>query len=497
MTHFQKFLRPNLYLIFIIGLATILRFYAYDRRWAPGADQVSFALLSRFALFHHHLPLFGPFSSAGPFQTGGEWYWLIMAGQAIFPFSFLTPWVVFTIFYVVFVFLIYVVAKEIGGKNLGLLSALFAAVSTSQIAQSANLTNQTPIAFISLLALWSSLRYLKAKKDKYIFLLGFFVGLASAIHSQGFALAPLILVTLVLGGVPKLRHLAMLAVGLFLPWLPIFIADSRNHFHNTTNIILYYSRDQYKISFDVLGRRWITYLFRFWPQAWAHTIGGSFLVGWFLAISIGLFAIRGFIKKTISREWILLIFSTVFMIGMLRYIRTPIFDSYLMFLHPFIFILSSLTVLSLYKLNKYAGIILVLVILIFSLQRSIKELQTSNNKYYTTAIENIVFSLTKKYPNTKFDFYDFSYFSSNTSQAVVLLLDDKNLIDDKGKRIGLSTRKFKSTPKTPNKPDYIIFDRNIYDLTSIKKEALPKYGWESVNPSFIYYNVQEWYKFKK
>ena len=62
----------------IVGIAFVLRFYNYNNRWGLAYDQAHDALVARYALEAGKIPLVGPFSSAGAFQTGGEWYWIIM-----------------------------------------------------------------------------------------------------------------------------------------------------------------------------------------------------------------------------------------------------------------------------------------------------------------------------------------------------------------------------------------------------------------------------------
>lgn len=172
----------------LVFIASFLRFYNYQNRWGLGYDQAHDALVARYALENHQLPFLGPFSSAGPFQTGGEWYWFIMLATLVYPHSVITPWIVLTGVYVVFVFLITILGKELVSKQFGLLVGLLSTVSTAQIAQSVNLTNQSPLALISLCSIWSMIKYVKERKNIYLFFLGLSVSLASTIHLQGASL---------------------------------------------------------------------------------------------------------------------------------------------------------------------------------------------------------------------------------------------------------------------------------------------------------------------
>ena len=139
---FLKSHRFGVCVFFILIFATVLRFYNYENRWGLAYDQAHDSIVARYALENYKTPLVGPFSSAGPFQTGGEWYWFIMVATVFYPNAVITPWVVLTLLHVLFVLLIIFVGKELVNKKFGLIVGLLATVSTAQIAQATNLTNQ-------------------------------------------------------------------------------------------------------------------------------------------------------------------------------------------------------------------------------------------------------------------------------------------------------------------------------------------------------------------
>jgi len=473
-------------------LSVILRFYNYSARWVLWVDQASFALLTRYALFNHRLPLLGPFSSAGPFQTGGEWYWLMMLMQAFYPWSLITPWVGISVLGVVFVLAMMLLAKELAGDKFAIITGLLAAVSTGQISQGINLSNQSPLPLISLLALWSGLRFIKKKQLKYLFFLSFLAGLAPAIHAQGFILIPLVIIALILSGIPTVKQLTVVVLGLFLPWLPIFISDYSNHFFNTHSMFQYYLHDQYKISLDVLGRRWLTYIGVFWPKAWANIIGSNIAIGYAIpALLMILGAVNVYMKK-FSKDWSLIILSLLAMLVIIRYARVPLYDSNLLVTHPFIFLLTGWLILKCFNINRFAGILFLLIVITFSLNLDIKVILTANNGSALPK-ENMSILL-KNYPDNKFAIYDYKFKTPGVSQPLTLYLDEENRIDDNGTKIGISTATFSAKLKLPiiygtkNTPYY------IYNLNSLSKTQLTHYGWESVDPSAIYHNVEEWYK---
>ena len=228
MEQLNSFVKRNwfpLFVIGIVGLSMVLRFYNYEGRWGFAHDQAHGAIIGRYAAEHFKLPLVGPFSSAGPFQTGGEWYWFIMMATSFYSDLLLTPWVVLTFSYVVFVFLLIIVGKELVNKPFGIIVGLLAAVSTAQIAQSVNLTNQSPLAVMALFAIWAAIRYAKTQSLVSLFFLGLSIGISPTIHLQGIGLFFLIPVTLALTGLPSNIKLLALALGVIIPFIPLLVFD--------------------------------------------------------------------------------------------------------------------------------------------------------------------------------------------------------------------------------------------------------------------------------
>lgn len=482
--------------IIICVVAGFFRFYNFFNRLSLGVDQVSFLLLSRYALFNHKLPLWGPFSSAGPFQTGGEWYWLIMAAQAPFPFSIITPWIVFTAVSVLFVFLIIQFGKELVSKEFGIIVGCIAAVSTSQIAQGINITNQTPLSFIALLALWVAVRLYRTKKRKYAFLLGLLVGLAPAIHLQGIMLVSLVLITFIFVGKKSFVFMPFTLIGLGIPWMTVFWADSMNHFTNFSNMLYYYLHDQYNVSLDVLGRRWTTYLFQFWPTALAYVIGGNIIIAWILIISTAVFTPLAIYKRKISKEMIIIFLTFICMVTIVRYTRTPLFDSYLLVMHPFIFLLVGWVIFQAISRYRLFGYLLFILIIGGSLWRDVGEVTHQKPNPLKKEVSLIVSHLIRTYPSDKFAIYDYDFMNSSKSLLLTLFLEEKNKISDNGLKIGVI-----AAPIIGQITDPVIYRKTkeekeyIVNLSSKQNKLSNK--WILANPSAIYTSVQEWYKFKK
>lgn len=475
----------------ILLLSGLLRFYDYNDRYGLAYDQAHDAVVARYAVSENKLPLLGPFSSAGPFQTAGEWYWLLMIPTAIYPYSAISPWIFISLLYVLFVALIILLGRELKGNSFGLFAGALAAVSTAQIAQSLNLTNQAPHALIALLAIWAMVRYVKKKRNKYLFLMALFVSLSISIHLQGVALMIFLLVTILLTGIPTKKGIIAIFTGLLVPLLPIFIYDIGHDFFNIRNMIQYYISDQYKISFDILGRRWLTYVGIFLPKSWSHVLGGLGISGYIQIIGASIIFTYAILKKRISKEWLIIGISALLMIGILRYTRTPLYDSYLVFLHPFIFLIATYFVITIYNKYKILGIFVFVVLFLGSFYTSIKDMKGAYN--YTRVVSDLlVDNLIKKYPNEKFAVYDRQFESKDKSLPLVLFLYQRNKIDNKGMKIGLSIHAVSYPLVAGQKGGY-----GLLNLDSTSSAHLRQSGWALVTPSEIYKSTEEWYDAKK
>lgn len=498
MNTYVRFFKDHTYsiaVITVILLAILLRFINYHTRWGLGYDQAHDALIARYAYDNHVLPLLGPFSSGGPFQTGGEWYWFILLGTALFPFSILSPWIFLTVLYVIFVCGIMYLGHKVGGKGYALILGLFAAISPAQIIQSANLTNQSPQSLTALLALWCSFELVITKKKRYLFFLAFAIGLGSSIHLQSIALVPLLVVTLLANGVPRFSDLILIFIGIILPWLPVLSVDSTRGFENTKHMIQYYLHDQYKISLEVLGRRWKTYAGLFIPRQWGNIIGGNPIIGYFLVFLTGITLGIATIKKTIPKFILITAISTCLSLIILRYTRTPLFESYLVFLHPSVLILSSWGIWILLNKNRYIGYSALVLIVICTLYFDRVTILSSHNSVAEVANTHVN-KLIETFPGEAFAIYTDEYKWVDVNASITLLLDKKGLLSPDGRMVSVVVAtqsgqyRFKSIDA--RYPGY-----QLLDLSGSSSAQLKRAGWIEISPAIFYRETQEWFKYHK
>lgn len=477
----------SLLIIFFLGF--FLRFWNYSNRFGLAYDQAHDVLVAREALRQVKIPLVGPFSSAGPFQTSGTWYWIIMFGSALYMNSILTPWIVMTLLSSLTILLAGYFGKRIIGNTFGLLLALFMAISTAQVEQSINLTNQTPIPIFSFLAVIFAFFYLQKNRNIYAFCLGLTSAFAASIHLQGVAIALLVFWTFLMNGKVRIKSYIYAILGAVIPFLPLLLWDSAHGYVNFKNMFTYYTKDQFTISLDVLGRRWLTYGTKFLPQEWSHIIGGFPWVAVLVAILAVFFFMFILIKRKITKSWVVLFFTFASMIILVRYMRVPIFSSFITFIHPYILLITAWVSLELLKRNKIIGLFITLLIVIGTGIKTTNEV--FGPKYNWTAFhsKNIRQYLVDTYPGKKFSVYDLQYLEVGRSVPFVLYMDEWNLLSENGMKVGFIRQQNQGLLHT----DILLTKPGlISDLSSSSSAILKRDGWIPVSAKRIYTETEEW-----
>lgn len=475
--------------IVIIGF--ILRFYNYDVRWGLGYDQAHDAIVARYSLEHLKIPLVGPFSSGAQFQTSGIWYVFIAFSTLLYPYSIITPWIVLTFCFVVLIYLMIYLGGKMESKLFGVITGLFITFSPSQIAQSLNLSLTAPMCFITFGAIYAMVKFVKTKKLIFLFFLALFASLGPTTHLSGAVLLILLFVTIIFTKSINLKQIAVVAIGLIIPGIPLVIFDLQNNFVNSTGLFNTVFHNQFNVSYEVLGRRWLTYLGVFWPNAWGYIIGGNIYIGYLLFIGSGAVFTWKIWKRKITKEWLILFASFILMIGAIRYVRTPIFDSYLIFLHPFVLLFSAYFIYYIFLKNKIIALFLLIVVVGFSAQKLTHEIINASNNTII-AVRKMENELIKRFPNAKFSIYDEENKTSGRSVPLVLSLYVKNKISDEGIMLGFrfsSTSAEFVTPRVAGES----YGYQIVDLSSSSSSQLVRDGWRFMNPSKLYSATEEWY----
>lgn len=472
----------------ILLLAGILRFYNYNDRWGLTADTARDAIVAREAIRNFTIPPLGPFSSAGNYTTGNTWYIWLEATTLLFPFSIITPWIALSLSSILIVYLIILIGIELKDKKLGLILGIITAVSPAAISQSLNLTNPSIVSLFSTLVILFLIKYVKTKKNIYAFLFTFFISAAISTHFQSVYLLLLVPIVLILKK-PKLNGFLIMALGGILPFISYAIHDINHNFYNFRGILDYVQYGQFKI---YIPNRWLTYAGEFWPNLWSKMTGGIVSTGYIQMLLVPI--VLGYLTlfRKINRSTFIIILWFLFTFVALRYYRGERFDGYFVFLHPFIIILSGLTYYTIFKVNKFIGILLFTIILATTFLTTLNQIKSSTN--YTAYQANYWAQLLReKYPSQKITLYTFGHSEAAKTLPLALYLMKYDLNDMNGRKIG-----FGMSEEMGKKHFQLITENseghNLWDLGESSDTELKKSGWTRLTSNDIYNSTVNWYK---
>lgn len=471
-------------LVCILLVGIFWRFYDLSDRWGLAYDQARDVIIARFALQTHQLPLLGPFSSAGAFIYGPQWFWIVMLGQLFYLPSFMTPWVWQGILCVGAVIIAFLIGKKVEDRYLGLIFALLVAISPDQIQQSVNLTSPSMAGVFSFICLYLFVLYIKYGKAVYSFLLAFFVATTINIHFQAVGLGALLPIAFLFQK-KSWKNTWLLIIGFVIPFIPLIKFDLQHHFYESRNWIYYY---RYGQNIAYIPTRWISYMSVFWPQLWGRVVGGYFYAGYFL---IALFAVALWepiksrsLPKTLVTS--LLAFFVIFI--MLRYYKGQRFDSYFIFTQPFILLFSSWTLYQMIKIKNIIGGVIISILIIFVSYYNWTSMQHSQNltAMQTRSIEK---KLETMYPHEKFSLYSYHFANSSSALPLSLFMSTDTLLTNNGRKIGILTA---TTSAEFAKSVYNMNGIMIVDINSSSSAQLKKLDWYRINPEDIYHAAEGW-----
>lgn len=477
-----KFIKKNktaIFLFVIVLIGAFLRFSNFPARYGFDIDATRDAILTQYAVSHNLWPMIGPLSALGSFNFGPWYYYQLILFQHLVPFAY-APWVYITLTSLAVIIIMYGIGSELFSKEFGLILALLAAVSPGQIIAGTGLSNPDLVSLFAAFSLWLFIRLLKSKNSYWTaLLLGLAIGIGINCHYQMVYFIFLPFLLLVFGKKGRVKILLFSLFGIFLTFLPLIYFNLTHHLQTVFGLVDYYIYGKNKV---YVPNRWLSYLFDFWPAFWGYVFGLPSIIGLVLSGVSLLTSLVLIIKRKVSLAYavIFLYFITCFVF--LRFFQGERASYYLLFLHPFLILLTGVLLWQALKIRFGKLILGILLIIIVIAGFNVDLVHTHSVDSHLQFIGNERF-LEKTYPDHKFSIYACNGQYRNQVQAMVFLMSNNNKL---GQEIKIG---FKDTHC--RYPGRVAEDKKLdvigaVDLTSYSIKQLKDYGWRLISPEYLY-----------
>lgn len=487
--------------ILLIGI--FLRFYNIPERYSLDGDATRDALVALEGARQWQLPLTGPFSSVGAFTFGPWYYYEIILFSILLPIHF-APWMFISLTSVLFIFIMYKIGEKIEGKSLGLIVALFVAVSPTLIGVGTGLSNPNLISFYAGLSFFIFLKLLKEEVTPlWSFLFGICLGLGLNHHYQSMGL--LILPVLLVLAKPK-TYLSSLIIGtgIFITFIPLLFFDLTNHWFTMRNMYYYYT-----VGKDVIyvPNRWLFYLRDFWPSFISSTWGVSIPIAILIGVAFVSTVINRLYKKNLSISYVMLFITFFCNFVLLRYYWGERGYQYLQFLYPLLYLFFALPLWRLYESRyRFVSYLFIAVFVVLILPQSI-QLLTNHQRSDQMRIETK--QILSYANNRNIHLYTCANHDNDRILALTYLLSHSSNPTGEHVRIGLINDKC-SFPENErfikNKSLDILyshsqqlellyphFGERFIDFTAASESAILTSGYKQVSSKTVSEGVTRWY----
>lgn len=487
-SHIIDFIRKkNNILVFVIIflLAFFFRFYNIPYRYGFDFDPTRDALIALYGSKNFVFPQIGPPSGIGPFNFGPWYYYQLILFSIIFPVPY-SPWILIGITSLLFVVIMYKIGEILGGKKLGIILFLIAALSPAETGHTQALSNPSLIPLYSVLTFWIFLLLLNRKVSFLLsFFFGFILGIGINIHYEMIPMFIFPILLFVFSTFERAKRISAFIFGIFMPFIPLIVFNILHNWQTLNGMYYYLTQGRSYIPY-----RWLFYIKDFWLSFWSYVFGVPEIVGLILALCSIITIIYMLVKKQLSYSEKLIILGFVFIFFSLRYLLALREYYYLIFVHPILITILGIVLLKLFK-NKYLKYftIFIFVFIIISMIKMDKVRIATREDFVLFKSE--ASRLIEMYPYKKFAIYACSTeHEKGRVQGIVYFLAKENKLDENGYKIAFE---YKNCNILDNNIKNVSM-RNILDVSRLNEEALKKSNMVLISPRTIFNSLGLWEK---
>lgn len=490
----MKIKKAWLILLFLLAIGAFLRFYNYENRISLGWESARDYFVSDVGWGEKQLPLTGPWASIAPL-TIGPWFWYFLILSRFFIPSLYAPWIAVGLASLSVTLIMYRIGVLLEDERLGLILALFAALSPNLLQNSVFLTNPSLIVFLSSLSLLVFLEiFIKKRGWAWGVLLGWLVGFTLLTHYQGGGLLTLVLLLLFLKKKKVVIFLSSLS-GLFIAALPMLVFELNNHWFNTRGVLDFVLYRQYQLWTSM---RWLKFIFELFPDTWVGLTGGPQWLGLILMFGSGLVLFLRLIRKKLPFPLFLLGISFLIQVVIVRYWRGERYLGWLQFFSPFIFIFTGLLAyeLLIQRLKRkhfYIAFLLIFFLWLGLVGDSLKA-NVGRENADTIKIREEIKEVGKIVGKEKFSFYycgDSDGNEFNRNSYLLMLFLEKAHADD-GYKISLADD-LCQLPFIDKKTEEVHLAGALLDFSQASDSGILKNNWRQETARTFYDRYVKWW----
>ena len=227
---------------------------------------------------------------------------------------------------------------------------------------------------------------------------------------------------------------------------------------------------------------WKLYVFNFWPNFWGYIFGFPSQVGLLLAGASILVSLLLIVKRKTSSVYAVVFLFFIACFIFLRFFSGERASYYLLFLHPFLILLTGVLLRPMLKIRFGKIILGIILIIMFIAGFKVDLVHTYPVASHIDFVNQANF-IEKAYPNKKFSIFACRGQYKNQIQGMVFLMsNNKGLGGDI--KIGFKdiACRYPSGVLGKQKLEAV----GAVDLTRYSLEQLKNYGWTLISPEYLY-----------
>lgn len=394
---FKKFLKNYWLVIVILLIASFLRLYRISDYMEFLGDQGRDVTIIKDFLKNGNLFFIGPQTSIGNMYLGPYFYYLIAPSLLLSNFSPIGPAVFIALINIATVALIFFVAKKWFDLKTAYISAFLYAISPVVIKFSNFIWNPNIMPFFALLFIYFFFETISKHNYKYFIYASLAFIMVMNSHYLGLAILPLVGIYWLLNLYkliktksaklkPFLKYTFLAFFIFFLSLTPQILFDIKHNGQNTKALLTFFI--QRETTVNIKAYKSIPVLPSLFNQVNTRLLAGKDInTGLVISIVFAflLFLVLIKFKKQKNTFWYIFFWYLSGLVALALY-KQHIYDHYFAFLFPAVFILIGFII----SKFKYVGILLLILITVFSLLENPFRWQPNNQLKTVNQIADLV-----------------------------------------------------------------------------------------------------------